>query len=118
MAIRIEPSVLLTSLSKNGLLPSSVIPETFQPAVQLNVSFDDKPVAAGNLFRASWCKNAPNVSFTPEVQSNPHILSFSYARGQLWISYSSSTIDRLSKLDTWLTTPSLKPIQIRLIPFC
>ncbi|KAF2635365.1 PEBP-like protein [Massarina eburnea CBS 473.64] len=63
----IETPVLLTSLAGAGLLPSPVILSTFKPTVQLSVSFNDVPVAAGNLFRASSCKSAPVVTFTPEA---------------------------------------------------
>ncbi|KAJ4288102.1 hypothetical protein N0V90_012119 [Kalmusia sp. IMI 367209] len=66
MAAQIEPSALLASLSKAALLPSPIIPETFKPSVQLSVSFNEKPVVIGNLFRASECKSAPVISFTPE----------------------------------------------------
>lgn len=66
MAVQID-SPTLASLSKAALLPSPVIPETFKPTIRLSVSFNDKAVAAGNLFRASECKATPTVSFTPEV---------------------------------------------------
>ncbi|KAJ4345483.1 uncharacterized protein N0V89_011615 [Didymosphaeria variabile] len=66
MASQIEPSALLASLSKAALLPSPVIPSTFKPSVELSVSFNEKPVVSGNLFRVSQVKDAPSVSFTPE----------------------------------------------------
>ncbi|PVH98117.1 phosphatidylethanolamine-binding protein [Periconia macrospinosa] len=62
----IDHAALLSSLSSASLLPSPVIPSTFKPTVQLSVSFNETPVAAGNLFRASTCKVAPEVTFTPE----------------------------------------------------
>jgi hypothetical protein len=68
MAAQIEASALLASLSKAALLPSPVIPSTFKPIVQLSVSFNEKPVAAGNLFRVSEVKDAPSISITPEVR--------------------------------------------------
>ena len=67
MATQIQPEALLTSLSKAGLLPSLAIPETFKPSVDVSVSFEQKPVVAGNLFRVSEVQNAPEVTFTPEV---------------------------------------------------
>jgi hypothetical protein len=67
MAAQIESSALLAALSKAALLPSLVIPEIFKPSVELSVSFNEKPVAAGNLFRVSEVKDVPTVSFTPEV---------------------------------------------------
>lgn len=83
MAAQIEPSALLASLSKAALLPSPVIPEAFKPSVELSVSFNEKPVVAGNLFRVSEVKDAPSVSFTPEVRtsqvgSNPFTSSDPY----------------------------------------
>ncbi|KAK7191746.1 hypothetical protein DPSP01_008021 [Paraphaeosphaeria sporulosa] len=66
MAASIEPSRLLASLSKAALLPSTVIPETFKPSVELSVSFNQKSVVAGNLFRVSEVKEAPTVAFSPE----------------------------------------------------
>ncbi|KAF1959351.1 phosphatidylethanolamine-binding protein [Byssothecium circinans] len=57
---------LLSSLSTAGLLPSPVIPSTFKPSIQVSVSFNEVPVAAGNLFRVSAVKSAPIVTFTPE----------------------------------------------------
>ncbi|CAI6285963.1 unnamed protein product [Periconia digitata] len=67
----IDSAALLSTLSAASLLPSPVIPSTFQPTVQLSVSFNETPVAAGNLFRASACKTAPTVTFTPEHGVNP-----------------------------------------------
>jgi len=68
MALQIDTPALLSSLSTANLLPSPLIPETFTPSVRLTVSFNDKAVAAGNLFRSSDCKIAPTISFTPEVR--------------------------------------------------
>ncbi|KAH7136128.1 phosphatidylethanolamine-binding protein [Dendryphion nanum] len=67
MAAQIQPEALLASLSKAGLQPSLAIPETFKPSVDVSVSFEQKPVVAGNLFRVSEVKNAPEITFTPEV---------------------------------------------------
>lgn len=67
MAVQIDSSALLASLSKAALLPSAVIPATFKPSVELSVSFDSKPVVPGTLFRVSQVKDVPTVSFTPEV---------------------------------------------------
>lgn len=69
MAAQIEPSALLASLSKAALLPSLVIPDTFKPSVELSVSFDERPVIPGDLFRVNQVKDVPIVSFTPEVCS-------------------------------------------------
>ncbi|KAF2022428.1 phosphatidylethanolamine-binding protein [Aaosphaeria arxii CBS 175.79] len=67
MASQLQPEALLTSLSRAGLLPSPVIPATFKPAVEVSVSFNEKPVVAGNLFRVSEVSQAPEVTFTPET---------------------------------------------------
>jgi hypothetical protein len=48
-----------------GLLP--FLPPDFKPTTQLHVSFNNKQVSLGNLFRASECKTAPSVSFSKEV---------------------------------------------------
>lgn len=63
----LQLATLLATLSKAALLPSLLIPETFTPRVQLSVSFNNKAVNAGNLMRASECKVAPIVNFTPEA---------------------------------------------------
>jgi hypothetical protein len=71
MVSQVQPDVLLSSLSQANLLPSPVIPEAFKPAVDLTVTFNEKPVVSGNLFRVSEVKAAPEVSFTPEVGTTP-----------------------------------------------
>ncbi|KAF1968961.1 ERO1-domain-containing protein [Bimuria novae-zelandiae CBS 107.79] len=77
MAANIESSALLASLSKTGLLPSPVIPETFKPSVELSVSFGEKPVVAGNLLRVSEVKDVPSVSFTPEPNT-PSSITYTF----------------------------------------
>ncbi|KAA8642013.1 hypothetical protein EYZ11_003964 [Aspergillus tanneri] len=59
---------LSSSLLKAGLVPGSapLIPDDFKPLTELSVRFGERQVNLGNLFRASECKQAPSVSFTPE----------------------------------------------------
>ncbi|KAF2790177.1 PEBP-like protein [Melanomma pulvis-pyrius CBS 109.77] len=55
---------LLDSLAVAKLLPSRVIPEGFTPSVEFSVTFDNKRVENGNLFRVSEVKFAPTISFS------------------------------------------------------
>ncbi|KAB8233175.1 hypothetical protein ETB97_002971 [Aspergillus alliaceus] len=59
---------LIPSLRQAGLFPSSapLIPEDFTPTTELQVSFGEKAVSLGNMFRASECKSAPTVYFAAE----------------------------------------------------
>ncbi|KAE8152529.1 phosphatidylethanolamine-binding protein [Aspergillus avenaceus] len=58
---------VVPSLHSAGLLGMSIIPGDFLPSTELNVTFGDRPVSLGNLFRASECKAAPQVSFAAET---------------------------------------------------
>lgn len=65
-------SRLQSTLKEAGLVPgsaSTLIPADFKPATQLNVSFGEKQVDLGNLFRVSEVKSAPRISFEAEVGS-------------------------------------------------
>ncbi|GFF58495.1 OV-16 antigen [Aspergillus udagawae] len=57
-----------------GLLP--FLPPDFKPTTQLHVSFNNKQVSLGNLFRASECKTAPSVSFSKEDNNPPSSTSY------------------------------------------
>lgn len=62
---------LLSTLEVANLVPgsaSSLIPADFKPTTQLNVSFGNKTVDLGNLFRVSEVKAVPDVGFEPEVR--------------------------------------------------
>ncbi|PLB54088.1 phosphatidylethanolamine-binding protein [Aspergillus steynii IBT 23096] len=73
MALASYAQELSASLAKAGLVPGSapLIPDNFTPTVQLKVNFGEKAVELGNLFRASECKVAPSVEFTPEENVDP-----------------------------------------------
>lgn len=64
-----HPQELLQSLAQANLTPGLLpfLPPDFKPTTQLHVSFNNKRVSLGNLFRASECKTAPSVSFSKEV---------------------------------------------------
>ena len=70
MSLAAHARDLSASLAKAGLVPGSapLIPDTFTPSTQVTVSFGEKVVQLGNLFRASECKTAPSVEFTAEVR--------------------------------------------------
>lgn len=62
---------LLGTLKDANLVPgsaSSLIPADFKPSTQLKVSFGEKAVDLGNLFRVSEVKNTPGISFEAEVR--------------------------------------------------
>lgn len=66
-----QDETLLGSLEKANLVPgsaASLIPEGFKPTTQLSVAFNGRDVSLGNLFRASECKIAPSITFSPEVR--------------------------------------------------
>jgi hypothetical protein len=70
-----DANTLTHALSKAGLVPGpaeSLIPSDFQPAIQLDVAFEGKPVERGTFFRASECKVVPGVKFKPEVCPRSH----------------------------------------------
>ncbi|KAL4967027.1 YbhB/YbcL family Raf kinase inhibitor-like protein [Aspergillus stella-maris] len=59
---------LYTSLLNAGLYPgvAPLVPEDFTPKTELGVSYGDKAVTLGNLFRVSEVKSAPTISFVAE----------------------------------------------------
>ncbi|KAB8076491.1 phosphatidylethanolamine-binding protein [Aspergillus leporis] len=59
---------LIPSLREAGLFPNSapLIPEDFSPSTELQVTFGERSVSLGNLFRVSECKTAPKISFATE----------------------------------------------------
>jgi hypothetical protein len=69
MSLESHTQQLMQSLAQAGLTPGLLpfLPPDFKPTTQLHVSFNNKPVSLGNLFRASECKTAPTVSFSEEV---------------------------------------------------
>lgn len=69
MSLESHTQQLTQSLAQANLTPGLLpfLPPDFNPTTQLHVSFNDKPVSLGNLFRASECKTAPSVSFPKEV---------------------------------------------------
>jgi hypothetical protein len=69
MSLESHTRQLQQSLAQAGLTPGLLpfLPADFKPTTHLHVSFNDKPVSLGNLFRASECKIAPSVSFSKEV---------------------------------------------------
>ncbi|OTA68600.1 PEBP-like protein [Hypoxylon sp. EC38] len=70
MSLPDHASALPSSLSAANLVPgpaAGLIPASFKPTTKLTVSFGDKAVDLGTFFRASECKQAPLLSFSPEV---------------------------------------------------
>ncbi|RLL98484.1 hypothetical protein CFD26_102640 [Aspergillus turcosus] len=80
MSLESHTQQLLQSLAQANLTPGLLpfLPPDFKPTTQLHVSFNDKPVSLGNLFRASECKTAPTVSFSKEENKSPSSASTSY----------------------------------------
>ncbi|GIJ87006.1 hypothetical protein Asppvi_005905 [Aspergillus pseudoviridinutans] len=70
---RLAQSLAQASLT-TGLLP--FLPQDFKPTTQLHISFNNKQVCLGNLFRASECKTAPSVSFSKEENNSPSSTSY------------------------------------------
>ncbi|KAL6917263.1 hypothetical protein FSST1_008758 [Fusarium sambucinum] len=65
-------NTLSSSLAEAKLVPgpaASLIPEGFQPTINLRVSFDGKDVELGNLFRANECKRSPSILFDQEADA-------------------------------------------------
>ncbi|KAI9903713.1 hypothetical protein N3K66_000242 [Trichothecium roseum] len=61
--------VLRETLRAAGLVPgpaAALVPEDFAPSTVLNVSFGDKAVELGNLFRVSEVADAPTLGFDAE----------------------------------------------------
>lgn len=112
----LQPEAVLSSLSQAGLLPSPVIPATFQPSVQLSVSFSEKQVAAGNLFRVSEVQSTPIISFTPEVRLSTLIFrKISYCRTiKLNSSLSTDTqVETRQSIQSCWSTPMRRRRKIR-----
>ncbi|KAL4999874.1 phosphatidylethanolamine-binding protein [Aspergillus recurvatus] len=68
MSLQVHAQALSTSLFQAALVPGSapLIPDDFTPTTELGISFGEKAVSLGNLFRVSEVKSAPSVSFTTE----------------------------------------------------
>jgi hypothetical protein len=65
-----DKKTLTDKLSKAGLVPGpaeQLIPSDFNPTVQLEISFEGKPVEHGTSFRTSEVTVVPGVKFKPEV---------------------------------------------------
>ncbi|ROW15279.1 hypothetical protein VPNG_03005 [Cytospora leucostoma] len=74
-ALQTHGERLPQTLQEANLVPGPaehLIPADFRPTTQLRVSYNDKDVELGNLFRAYECKVAPALSFQREadVHSN------------------------------------------------
>ena len=69
MALQGHAQDLYTSLLNAGLYPgiTPLVPEDFTPKTELGVSYGEKTVTLGNLFRVSEVKTAPTISFAAEV---------------------------------------------------
>ncbi|RHZ48254.1 hypothetical protein CDV55_101063 [Aspergillus turcosus] len=80
MSLESHTQELLQSLAQANLTPGLLpfLPQDFKPTTQLHISFNNKPVSLGNLFRASECKTAPSVSFSKEEDDAPSSASTSY----------------------------------------
>ncbi|KAF4218287.1 hypothetical protein CNMCM8980_005463 [Aspergillus fumigatiaffinis] len=78
MSLESHTQQLMQSLAQAGLTPGLLpfLPPDFKPTTQLHVSFNNKPVSLGNLFRASECKTAPTVSFSEEENNQPSSTSY------------------------------------------
>ncbi|KAL4946940.1 phosphatidylethanolamine-binding protein [Aspergillus filifer] len=72
MALQAHAQDLYTSLLNAGLYPgvSPLIPEDFTPKTELGITYGDKDVTLGNLFRVSEVKSAPTISFAAEVSAS------------------------------------------------
>ncbi|KAL6236515.1 hypothetical protein BDW75DRAFT_250064 [Aspergillus navahoensis] len=71
MSLQAHAQALSTSLSQAALVPGSapLIPDDFAPTTELSISFGEKAVNLGNLFRVSEVKSAPSISFAKEENS-------------------------------------------------
>ncbi|KAL4867241.1 hypothetical protein BDV12DRAFT_171754 [Aspergillus spectabilis] len=71
MSLQAHAQSLSSSLSQANLSPGSapLIPDDFTPTTQLNISFGEKAVELGNLFRVSEVKSAPSISFEKEADT-------------------------------------------------
>ncbi|EAW17123.1 YbhB/YbcL family Raf kinase inhibitor-like protein [Aspergillus fischeri NRRL 181] len=78
MSLESHTQQLTQSLAQANLTPGLLpfLPPDFKPTTQLHVSFNNKPVSLGNLFRASECKTAPSVSFSKEENNQPSSTSY------------------------------------------
>ncbi|KAL4940080.1 hypothetical protein BDV06DRAFT_224432 [Aspergillus oleicola] len=68
MSLQTHAQELHTSLLNAGLFPgvAPIIPEDFTPTTELGITFGDKNVSLGDLFRVSEVKGAPTISFAKE----------------------------------------------------
>ncbi|OJJ54771.1 hypothetical protein ASPSYDRAFT_93672 [Aspergillus sydowii CBS 593.65] len=71
MALGAHALALAASLSQAGLVPglAPLIPDNFVPSTELGVTYGNKSVELGNLFRVSEVKSAPTISFAKEADS-------------------------------------------------
>lgn len=70
MSLADHASALPSSLSAAHLVlgpAAALILASFKPTTKLDVSFGNKAVDLGTFFRAGECKQAPQVSFSPEA---------------------------------------------------
>ncbi|RKU46388.1 hypothetical protein DL546_004539 [Coniochaeta pulveracea] len=68
-----DHKTLTDRLSKAGLVPGPaerLIPSDFNPTVQLEISFEGKPVQHGTSFRTSEVAVVPGVKFKPEAEAD------------------------------------------------
>ncbi|KAL2867777.1 YbhB/YbcL family Raf kinase inhibitor-like protein [Aspergillus lucknowensis] len=68
MTLEGHAQTLASSLAGARLVPGSapLIPDTFTPSTELGITFGEKAVSLGNLFRVSEVKAAPTISFARE----------------------------------------------------
>ena len=79
MTLGAHALALAASLSQAGLVPglAPLIPDYFVPSTELGVTYGNKSVELGNLFRVSEVKSAPTISFAKEVSwHRPHLRYF------------------------------------------
>lgn len=79
MALGAHALALAASLSQAGLVPglAPLIPDNFVPSIELGVTYGNKSVELGNLFRVSEVKSAPTISFAKEVSRHrPYLRCF------------------------------------------
>ncbi|CAH0050600.1 unnamed protein product [Clonostachys solani] len=69
MALEEYAQALASSLEKANLVPgsaASLIPQGFKPTTKLNITYGDRHLDLGNLFRVTEVATAPSVSFPSE----------------------------------------------------
>ena len=65
---------IVTTLERAGLREArlgsqpNIIPQDFEPAVQVKIDFSAHAVQGGNVVRAGQCKSAPSIAIVPAAE--------------------------------------------------